>query len=100
MGSYVQDQEKEDIQIVDIYWDRIYLHIKLAGRDIYHKEYAIATRKEKGLYRIALNTETNEFVLNITNISDQEMLFNADWYIKYHNDNFAQETEIFEKELA
>ncbi len=100
MGSYVQDQEKEDIQIVDIYWDRIYLHIKLAGRDIYHKEYAIATRKEKGLYRIALNTETDEFVLNITNISDQEMLFNADWYIKYHNDNFAQETEIFEKELA
>ena len=40
MGSYVQDQEKEDIQIVDIYWDRIYLHVKLAGRDIYHKEYA------------------------------------------------------------
>ena len=42
VSNYIQEQEKEDIQIVDIYWDRIYLHIQIAGESIYDKEYAIA----------------------------------------------------------
>ena len=89
VSNYIQEQEKEDIQIVDIYWDRIYLHIQIAGESIYDKEYAIATRKEKYLYPIVLNKETNEFIINITNVRNQEMLCNGDWFIKYRNENYA-----------
>lgn len=100
MSSYIQEQEKEDIQIVDIYWDRIYLHIKIEGDEsIYSKKYAIATRKEKYLYPILLNRETNEFVINITNVQNQEMLCNGNWFIKYYNENYIFEMEIYEKEL-
>lgn len=99
MGNYIKEQEKDDIQIVDIYWDRIYLHIKIAGEDIYGKEYVISTRKDKTQYPLSLDTITNEFVLNITNISEQKMLHNAEWYIKYQNPNYEQEMEIYRGEL-
>lgn len=99
MPNYIKEQEQEDIQIVDIYWDRIYLHIKLAGQDIYDKEYVIATRKEKYKYSVKLDENTDEIVINITNIENQEMLCNGDWYIKYYNKNFEQETVIFEEEM-
>lgn len=99
MSSFIKEQEKEDIHIVDIFWDRIYLHIRVEGQDLYNKDYSISTRKNKYNYPIKLNKETNEFVLNITNISDQQMLYNGKWYIKYLNINFEQEMEIYEKEL-
>jgi len=99
MSNYIREQEKEDIWITDIYWDRIYLHIKLKGEKIYDKEYAIATRKNKYLYPLMLNKNTDEIVINITNIYDQQMLQNGDWYIKYYNKNYEDEMLIYEAEI-
>lgn len=99
MSNYIKEQKKEDIWITDIYWDRIYLHIKVEGAEIYDKEYAIATRREKYLYPVVLNKNTDEIVINITNIYEQQMLQNGDWYIKYYNKNYDDEMLIYEAEL-
>jgi CDP-ribitol ribitolphosphotransferase len=97
--SYVQEQEKENIKIIDIFWDRIYLHIILDGDDIYDKEYVIASRKNKYVYPVKLNKENKEIIINITNIHNQEMLVNGKWYIKYLNIHYDDEMIIFDKEL-
>ncbi|MFR5692772.1 MAG: CDP-glycerol glycerophosphotransferase family protein [Lachnospiraceae bacterium] len=99
MSGYIKEHKKEDIYITDIYWDRIYLHIKIDGSAIQDKNYIIATRKERYSYPIELDTKTNEFVLNITNIRDQAMLSNGDWYVKYENKNYEQEMQDFAKNL-
>lgn len=98
MSNYIREQEKENIWITDIYWDRIYLHLQLQGENIYEKEYVIATRKERYLYPVMLDKNKNEIVINITNIQEQKMLQNGDWYIKYLNKNYEEEMLIYEKE--
>lgn len=99
MLDYIKEQEKENIIITDIYWDRIYLHIKIEGDNLYNRDYVIATKKDTYMYPLKINKETNEFVLNITNIIDQNMLSNGNWYIKYFNINYEDEIKIYEKEL-
>ena len=95
----IRYQEKDDIQIVNISWDRIYLHIKLEGSNLASREFAVATRREKYLYPVKFNEETSEVVLNITNIYGQQMLENGDWYLKYRNEKFDEEKEAYEAEL-
>ena len=99
MSNYINEQEKEKIQIIDIYWDRIYLHIKLDGERLQEREFVIATGKEKYFYPVKFDAETNEIVINITNVYNQEMLCNGNWFIKYRNENFESEMEIYEKEF-
>lgn len=99
MRDYIREQVKENIEIIDIYWDRIYLHLKLRGSDIYGKQYAIASRKDKFVYPVVLDRETDEIVINITNIHNQEMLCNGKWYLKYLNVHFAEDMEIYQQEL-
>lgn len=97
MSNYIKEQKKEDIQIVDIYWDRIYLHVKLAGNNLQQKKYVIATRKEEIMYPIELVGD--ELIVNITNVNNEKMLTNRNWYIKYFNNNFEYEMVIYEREL-
>lgn len=72
-----------NIKIVDIYWDRIYLHIKLSGKDLEKNEYVIATELNRYSYPLAFHKDSQEIVINITNVQNQKMLENATWYIKY-----------------
>ena len=74
------------IKIVDIFWDRIYLHIKLEGNDLTEKEFVIATELDKYIYPIQLNEAGNEFIINITNLGNQTMIPNGKWFIKYRDD--------------
>lgn len=97
--NFIQEQDYEDVRIIDLYWDRIYLHIKIEGQDIYKLEYAIASRKNKYVYPIQLNHDTNEFIINITNIQNKEMLCNGKWYLKFYNVNYESEMERYEKEF-
>lgn len=99
MANYIRENNIEKLSIVDIYWDRIYLHIKLDGEDLENREYIIATEKNKIKYPVKLNPETNEIVINITNVHNRKMLSNNKWYIKYGNVNYEEEMGIYEEEL-
>lgn len=88
----------DEILIKDIYWDRIYLNIELTGKNLDNKMFMIATKKDAFSYPLTFHPEKNMIVINITNINNREMLDNRTWYIKYKNDNYANELIIYEKE--
>ena len=85
----------DNIQIVDIFWDRMYLHIVLEGAKLEDHTYVIATKKNKYMYHLEFDQATNSIIINITNIKDKEMLSNSRWYIKYENKYFEQEMEVY-----
>ncbi len=75
------------IQITDMYWDRIYLHVKIEGTGIENYRYALVNRKSGCVYSVKPTGDKNEFVINITNVGNQEMLENGQWHIAYfHSD--------------
>lgn len=78
-----QNTEKK-LQIVDMYWDRIYLHIKLDGSCIWDYKYALINRKSGEKYFIKIVNDSCEFVINITNIENQKMLETGEWHIAYY----------------
>jgi len=90
---------RRNIQIVDIFWDRMYLHIVLEGAKLEDHTYVIATKKNKYMYPLEFDQATNSIIINITNIKDKEMLSNSRWYIKYENKYFEQEMEVYNTAL-
>lgn len=87
---------KKDVEIIDIYWERIYLHIKLRGDSLQNREYVVATEKEKYLYPLEFHSDRNELIINITNVHNQNMLGNGKWYVKYLNENYEEEMKQYE----
>ena len=83
------------IQIVDLYWDRIYLHIKIEGFE--GKSYKFALYNKKGQeYFVKVNETCGEIILNITNINNQQMLDNGEWHIAYLNPDYDADATILE----
>ena len=90
-----------DVRIVSVYWHNIYLHIRMEGRDLPGRSFAIATDFDRFVYPVdGYNEETHELVLNITNLGHQKMLENGVWYIKCHNDRFEEQLEAWEQSRA
>lgn len=89
-----------EIFITDMYWDRIYLHIKLQGENLESRQFFISTGKHKYKYPVKFNPETSELVINITNISNGQMLVNGKWYIRLLNDDFELEMADYEVNYA
>lgn len=89
----------KQILITDIFWDRIYLHIKLEGENLSLKEFAIATNKNAFLFPVKFNSKNSSIIINITNIQDRKMLENNIWYIKYKNTNFEHEMVQYENDI-
>ena len=69
------------MRITDIYWERIYLHIKVDGCYSADDHYILAT-KDNACCPLHFDENVKEFVINITNIGGGRMLSNGDWYIK------------------
>lgn len=83
------------IQIVDLYWDRIYLHIKIEGFE--GKSYKFVLYNKKGQeYFVKVNETCGEIILNITNINNQQMLDNGEWHIAYLNPDYDADATILE----
>lgn len=91
------DNEKIDncLQIVDIYWERIYLHIKIEGFVNENYKFVLYT-KEGNVFHVKANETYGEIILNITNISNQHMLCNGKWHIAYLNPVYNENTSISE----
>lgn len=71
------------VQIVDMYWDRIYLHIKVEGENLESYSYALFNTESGCRHLIELDSRCGGFIINITNIGRQEMLGNGKWNITF-----------------
>lgn len=68
--------------ITDIYWERIYLHLKVSGELSALDRYMLVKKNGTGELPLSYDIKKEEFVINITNVCDEKMLSNGDWYIK------------------
>ncbi len=69
----------EKLRLEDIYWDRIYLYFKL-NADCNNQLFFLATLNNKIVHQFF--AEKNIIKINITNIGNQEMIQNGNWYLK------------------
>ena len=99
MRNYVREQEQDDIRITDMYWDRIYLHIRLEGSELEEQVFVIASNKNKFRYPVQYDPAAGEIVLNITNIGGKKMLSNGKWYLKYKNLSYEREKEFYNEDM-
>ncbi len=83
MSNFIKEQKNDDIIITDIYWDRIYLHVKLTGSRLDQRTYALFIEDETFFYPVRFLAETSEIVLNVTNVYHQKMLDNGKWHLQY-----------------
>lgn len=83
--EFMNQNLENQIQIIDMYWDRIYLHVKIDGTCINSHRYALVNRRSGAVYPVKPMEDNNEFVINITNVGNQEMLENGVWHITYFN---------------
>lgn len=80
--------ENYQIKIVDMYWDRIYLHVKIDGESITDQKYALVNRDSGCEYPLELKADCKEFVINITNVGQKKMLTNGEWHITFLNSRY------------
>lgn len=73
--------------ITDMYWERIYLHIRVEGGIPEGKRCVLACKEGAVSYPLSFDEKNGEFVLNITNIFEEKMLSSGDWYLKSVGDN-------------
>ena len=69
-----------EIQIIDIFWNRIYLNIIFEGKDLEQKDIYLKSAKED--YKLEITkTENGRYMsqINITNIKNGKMLENGDY---------------------
>ena len=69
-----------ETQIIDIFWNRIYLNIIFEGKDLEQKD--IYLKSAKGSYKLEITKIENEKYksqINITNIENGKMLENGDY---------------------
>ena len=69
---------EHDIIITDIYWENIYLHLKLAGDGNERYQYYISDLREN-IFPVDLIG--NELLINIVNIEGTKLLKNGKWYL-------------------
>ena len=84
-----------DINIVDIYWDRIYLNIIYKGIDIEKSELFLSSKTQK--IKLEVNKiEENKYksTINITNIANVVMLKNENYRFIIEKDGKTQEISI------
>ncbi len=67
--------------ITDMYWERIYLHIRVDGDIAGDNRYLISDREGREDYPLSYDEKNGEFIINITNVSEEKMLGSGDWYI-------------------
>ena len=82
----MESEEKINICITDIFWDRVFLNIVIEGSDLI--ENAIYFSSGNDLYKIDLNKiddKKYEAKVNITNINNGNMLDNKNYKIKVKN---------------
>ena len=84
-----------DINIVDIYWDRIYLNIIYKWIDIEKSELFLSSKTQK--IKLEVNKiEENKYksTINITNIANVVMLKNENYRFIIERDGKTQEISI------
>lgn len=84
-----------DINIVDIYWDRIYLNIIYRGIDIEKSELFLSSKTQK--IKLDVNKiEENKYksTINITNIDNVVMLKNENYRFTIEKDGKVEEISI------
>ena len=89
-----------DIEIVDIYWERIYLNIIFQGKNI--EEYGVFLNSATQSIKLELNNigeDRYKSVINITNITDVLMLKNENYKFIIKGKDITQEISI-SKELG
>lgn len=99
MRNYVREQEHDDIRITDLYWDRIYLHIRLEGTALEDQQFIMASNKNKFSYPMDFDPKTREIVVNITNIGHEQMLSNGKWYLKYKNTHYDEDKLHYNEDM-
>ncbi len=72
--------------ITDIYWERIYLHIRISGAVSAGNQYILTNKDNSKSCPLSFSEENSEIILNITNIPSGTMLPEGEWYVKEKNE--------------
>ncbi len=67
--------------ITDIYWERIYLHIRVDGGLPEEGRCAVCAKDGTVSYPLSFDEKNGEFVINITNVFEEKMLSSGDWWL-------------------
>ncbi len=69
--------------ITDIYWERIYLHIKVGGETSADGQYILTNKDNGKSCPLSFFEKNSEIVLNITNTPSGEMLPEGEWRLNF-----------------
>lgn len=72
---------EEFMLITDIYWERIYLHIKVDGGLPEGSRCELCAKDGTAVYPLSLDEKNGEIVVNITNVFEEKMLSSGDWWL-------------------